>query len=268
MAGTHHVNKHGDHEAGGCAWFGNRDNYNLTIKLSEELATPGAGEAGIKLTAGLQKLFYLSIRQAQHSAKERSHTVMNMVLTQYTVHDISGKMPSWEKVWTSIRSRDIPNLHGAYKIGDFWDKISNYEQRGQCGLCRLPESMEHILINCNSLASCTIWKATSCNLATFINKDGKEMMGKSRLFRIIMLESAHLIWKIRCKRVIKNDGITEKHHSATEIYNKWEKALKVKTVLKTWSSVLLNEDNLLDNWVHNSEVLVGMVSDHPPGRNR
>lgn len=206
VAGTHHVNKHRDHEAGGCTWFENRDNHNLTIKLSEELATPGAGEAGalltvintlpldtplqltlkssglrkalttnlqrlkdtnwithphdrilraivvrlrarstlisfaewnrdtpkhisdeitslskasllkenhdhvptdinepleltsIKLTASSQKLFYLSIRQAQHSAKERRRTVMNMALTQYAVHDISGKMPLWEKV--------------------------------------------------------------------------------------------------------------------------------------------------------------------------
>lgn len=115
------------------------------------------------------------------------------------------------------------------------------------------------------------------------------MTGKSRLFKIIVLESAHLIWKLRCERVIKNEGIKEKYHTETEIYNRWvhainmrfkfdrlltdtkrygKKALKVETVLKTWSGILLNKDNLLDNWIRKTGVLVGMAPRRPPGRNR
>ncbi|KAG2339348.1 hypothetical protein BDR05DRAFT_891892, partial [Suillus weaverae] len=80
-----------------------------------------------------------------------------------------------------------------------------------------------------------------------------------------------------------------KYHSETEILNKWihaintrlkfdrlltnsmrygKKALKVETVLQTWSGTLQNEDNLPDNWIRKSEVLVGMAPRHPPGRNR
>ncbi|KAG1789812.1 uncharacterized protein HD556DRAFT_1433543 [Suillus plorans] len=238
----------------------------------------------MKLTAGSQRLFYLNIRQTHNPTKERRHTVMNMALTQHTVLEISGKMPSQEQVWI---------IHGAYKIGEFWEKIPNYKQRGQCGLCQSPESIEHILLDCDSLVSRTIWKAARdlwcSNLITFNNESGKKMTGKSRLFNILVLESAHLIWKLRCERTIKYKGIKEKFHSETEIYNKWlhvintrlkfdrlltdskrygKKALKVETVLKTWSGLLLHEDNLPDNWVHNTGVLVGMAPRRPPGRNR
>lgn len=273
---------------------------------------------GMKLTAGSQRLFYLNIRLAHNPAKERRRTVMNMALTQHAVFEISGKMPSREQVWMSIRDRDIPksirgflwkSIHGAYKIGEFWDKIPNYEQRGQCSLCRSPESMEHILLDCNSLASRTIWKAAKdlwckrevswpnirfgtilgCSLITFNNENGKKITGKSRLFNILGLVSAHLIWKLRCERTIKYKGNQEKFHSETEIYNRWlhaintrlkfdrlltdskrygKKALKVETVLKTWSGLLLHEENLPDNWVHNAGVLVGMAPRCPPGRNR
>ncbi|KAG1882495.1 hypothetical protein F4604DRAFT_1879514 [Suillus subluteus] len=232
--------------------------------------------------------------------------MMNMVMTQYAVCDISGKTPSCEQ---NIQGFLWKSLHGAYKIGEFWDKIPHYEERGKCGLCSSPESMEHILLECESPASCTIWQAANdlwckrepnwpevqfgtilgCNLAIFTDDKGKIKSGSSRLFKIIVQESAHLIWKLRCKRTIKFEGIKEKFHSKTEIYNRWvhainirlkfnhlltnsmryrKKALKVETVLKTWSGILLNEENLLDNWVHKSGVLVGMVPHHPLGRNR
>ncbi|KAG1794878.1 uncharacterized protein HD556DRAFT_1367679 [Suillus plorans] len=37
---------------------------------------------------------------------------------------------------------------------------------------------------------------------------------------------------------------------------------------KTWSGLLLNEDNLPDNWVRQSGVLVSMVPRRPPGRKK
>ncbi|KAG1742985.1 hypothetical protein EDD22DRAFT_786484, partial [Suillus occidentalis] len=67
----------------------------------------------------------------------------------------------------------------------------------------------------------------------------------------------------------------DKHHSETEILNRWihtinmrlkfnrlltdsmrygKKALKPETVLQTWNRVLQNEDNLLDNWIWKTEV--------------
>ncbi|KAG1861731.1 hypothetical protein DFJ58DRAFT_657208, partial [Suillus subalutaceus] len=202
--------------------------------------------------------------------------------------------------WTQIKKRDIPRniwgflwkcLHGAYKIGEFWDKIPHCEIRGRCCLCNSPETMEHILLDCDkSSAQRVIWKAAKdlwckcesswleicfstilgCYLLIFHNAEGKEKLGATRLFRILTLESAHLIWKLRCERVIKLAGNKDKFHSETEIHNRWihainmrlkfdwlltdsmrygNKAIKIDTVLKTWSGLLKDEDNLPDNWI-------------------
>ncbi|KAG1801048.1 uncharacterized protein BJ212DRAFT_522845 [Suillus subaureus] len=83
-------------------------------------------------------------------------------------------------------------------MGEFWDKIPNCENRGKSGLYDLPESMEHILIDCDrSSASCIIWRAASdlwcmresnwpeirfetilgCNLAVLRNTKGKKKPG-------------------------------------------------------------------------------------------
>ncbi|KAG1899290.1 uncharacterized protein F5891DRAFT_954431, partial [Suillus fuscotomentosus] len=109
--------------------------------------------------------------------------------------------------------------------------------------------------------------------------------GKNRLFSILVLESAHLIWKLRCERTIKFNGDQEKYHSETEIHNRWvasinrrlkfdrlltntskygRNALKESLVLRTWSGVLLDEDNLADNWIRQAGVLVGMATRRPP----
>ncbi|KAG1864352.1 hypothetical protein F4604DRAFT_1517302, partial [Suillus subluteus] len=37
-----------------------------------------------------------------------------------------------------------------------------------------------------------------------------------------------------------------------------KKAIKIDTVLQTWSGLLNNEDSLLDNWIQQAGVLVGM----------
>ncbi|KAG2744934.1 hypothetical protein P692DRAFT_20849982 [Suillus brevipes Sb2] len=269
------------------------------------------------LTAGSQKHFYNNIRRSRKLAKQRRYTTMNLAMAIHAARDISGKTPSSEQVWISTRDKDTPRnirgflwkcLHGAYKIGEFWDKIPNYEHRGKCGLCGSLETMEHILIECESVASRTIWKAAedlwckredswpeirfgtilSSNLAN-LDHSGKKKIGKNRLFKILVLESAHLIWKLRCERTIKFEGVKEKFHSEYEIYNRWvhaintrlkfdrlltdsirygKKALKTEVVLKTWSGILLNEENLPDNWVHRSGVLVGMTPRRPPGRTR
>ncbi|KAG2088266.1 uncharacterized protein F5147DRAFT_748446 [Suillus discolor] len=225
---------------------------------------------------------------------------MNLVLTMYAVYNINGETPTNDQVWRSLRSLDTPkniwgflwkSLHGAYKIGEFWDKIPNCEMRGRCGLCDLPESMEHILLDCDkSTASKTIWKAAKelwqkhesnwpgvcfgtilgCNLITFRDPQKKLKLETTRLFKTLILESAHLIWKLRCKRTIKFGGNREKYHSEAEILNRWlhtinmrlkfnrlltdsmrygKKAIKVDMVLKTWSGLLKDKDNLPDNWI-------------------
>ncbi|KAG1766598.1 hypothetical protein EV702DRAFT_1182290 [Suillus placidus] len=244
--------------------------------------------SGIKLQNGNQRLFYLAIRKFKPKPHQRRSTRMNLAKTQYAVNELSSHTPTPPQIWNSIRNRDIPksirgflweSIHNAYKIGNFWEKIPNYENRGK-PLAKLRESSwPHIKFG-------TI---LGCNLATFRDEKGKKKEGMRCLFTILILESAHLIWKIRCERVIKIGDNRELHHSDKEIYNRWlksinnrlkldrlltnttrfgTKATSIDTVLKTWSGILLNEENLPDNWIRQSGVLVGMAPYRPLGRNR
>ncbi|KAJ7017589.1 hypothetical protein C8F04DRAFT_889097, partial [Mycena alexandri] len=98
-------------------------------------------------------------------------------------------------------------------------------------------------------------------------------------------ESLFMIWKIRNDSVIKREGAAVPAH---EIHNKWlyainmrlkfdraltnyakfgkQNSIKVSLVLQTWSSTLMEEDKLPENWIREPRVLVGTEQTHrtPP----
>ena len=124
---------------------------------------------------------------------------------------------------------------------------------------------------------------TGCSLAKFPNGKGRRKLGAERLYRILMTESAHLIWRIRCERIIERND-KEQWHTAQEIKNRWHcainkrltldqamtnkryetKAISFQTVLCTWSGTLQDELSLPDNWINYSGVLVGIRPPEQP----
>ncbi|KAK0431226.1 hypothetical protein EV421DRAFT_1720723, partial [Armillaria borealis] len=208
-------------------------------------------------------------------------------------------------VWKSI--------HGAFKLGDFWDRLGpEYAGRVNCPKCGVQETMEHILLECQIIGQELIWKLTeelwmkkhnkwykptlglilgSLLVVTKDNK-GKRHTSVTRLYRIIISEAAHLIWKICCqRRIARGDDVPEKWHKEDEICNVWFKiinqrltldwlaanprkysikATKKTIVLKMWSGVLENEILLPEDWIHQRRVLVGMApaQKRPRGRHR
>jgi len=95
--------------------------------------------------------------------------------------------------------------------------------------------------------------------------------GASRLLRILISESAYLIWVLRCKRVIQ-----ERHHGENEIKARWLRAINARLtndkitatrikhekgftnlVVNTWEHVLGKTGDLPNDWLRNREVLVG-----------
>jgi len=88
------------------------------------------------------------------------------------------------------------------------------------------------------------------------------------------LESAHLIWVLRCERIIQ-----EKLLSKSEIRSRWLQAINkrltidkvsamkiqrnnrfTKLVVNTWEQALKKEGGLPINWMECSEVLVGRTA--------
>ncbi|KAI0816980.1 hypothetical protein BC628DRAFT_1333894 [Trametes gibbosa] len=115
-------------------------------------------------------------------------------------------------------------------------------------------------------AACMVFKA----------RDSEARLTPSeRLWMILATESLYLVWKLRCERVIQNDG-TE--FSLAEIRNRWyatidqrltidrracaayleKRALKPDRVAATWLPILENNCDLPPNWVGDGGVLVGI----------
>jgi hypothetical protein len=196
------------------------------------------------------------------------------------------------------KTRDFlwKSTQNAYKIGEYWNPIEGYEDRGICLLCNEQEDMEHILTKCTSPARTTAWALANalwkkhydtplpdrlgdilgCGLAKF-SKNDKPDRGKNRLFRILVSETAYLIWKLRNERRIRdNDNAIT---STTEVTTRWSntinkrltidraltdnvrfgrKALPSKLIRSTWRKCLKNEESLPANWPKYRGVLVGI----------
>lgn len=198
-------------------------------------------------------------------------------------------------------------FHKAHKCGDHWLKIPEFEHRASCPECGVEESMTHILMECDIPGQKEVWDLAKqlwlkkhsywpdvksidniigCSLMRFTTRNNRWDPGTSRLYRIIISESAHLIWKLRCNRVVGTDNSPEQWSSQQEIENKWlsainrrltldramtkscygSKALQDNTVLDTWSGTLYQEESLPNNWLRKSGVLVGIIPPERPWR--
>jgi ribonuclease HI len=278
------------------------------IKLAFELT-------GAKLKMISQKLVYQGIMEEKNTPvwKPAFH---NLDIARHATMDRSGLMPSdaaiWKSIWSMDFRRPIHNFlwkiyHNAYMIGDHWRHIATLAHLANCPLCGVPESMEHILFECIIDAREYIWQRAielwrmkynetlHISYGSFLavglvhfKKNGNVLRGKSRFFRILVSESAFLIWKLRCERRITKSDDDAEFHSITEIHNRWVKIINVRLQLDciltskklfkrkalsqslvhdTWSGALLNENSLPDNWL-TSRVLVGIEPFDRLGRNR
>ncbi|KAG2740847.1 hypothetical protein P692DRAFT_201842406 [Suillus brevipes Sb2] len=202
---------------------------------------------GTKLTSITQALAYQKLISMSSLAHKQSTTNL-LELTRYAIQKVMNTLESDKTIWQARRHKDIPKkiqmfifktLHNTFKIGDFWSSIPTYEHRAQCHTCNEDiESMTHILTECNCPARKRIWKLaeriwptniipwpeptigtiTGCVSLSLAYRFRPK--GTARLLRIIISESAYLIWTMRCARVIQgvsldNDNITKR----------WTKAL-------------------------------------------
>jgi len=261
---------------------------------------------GAQLSLISQATAYRGLRERGQVASRLS-TIINLDITRHAVNDLTGHMPTDAQMWHSIRSKDITRtirvflwkvLHKTQKCGDYWLNIPTFEHRGTCFECGVEDSITHILTECSTPGQSEIWNLAKkvwlkkhdswptikglglivgCCMAKFHNEKSQRKFGAERLYRILMTESAHLIWRIRCERVLERSD-RDQWHTAKEISNRWQstlnkrlaldqamtsrkygsKAIKAKTVLHTWSGILQNEQSLPDDWIGFPGVLVGI----------
>ena len=58
-----------------------------------------------------------------------------------------------------------------------------------------------------------------CGLAKIQDQRGKMLKGSSRLFTIVVSESAYLIWRLRCEWRIESEENQSKIHTREEVTN-------------------------------------------------
>ncbi|KAJ3716678.1 hypothetical protein C8R42DRAFT_588198 [Lentinula raphanica] len=184
-------------------------------------------------------------------------------------------------------------MHDAYKVGTYWDQIPGYEQRANCQHCRVPETLEHILLECECPGQNEIWEAAGelwkkqktnwikpeygtilgCGAVNIFGENKKAIPGESRLYRIVVSESAHLIWKLRNERIINLTDTPSKER----IVKRWNTAIKgrhqidyvlssnkygkrqlsKRAMYSTWKNVLGSETPNSDDNREGIGVLVG-----------
>jgi ribonuclease HI len=262
---------------------------------------------GAKLATLTQSEAYRGIRERQKTPYRKS-TETNLKKTRAALHDYNGELETDASIWKSTRNPVIRlkirqflfrMMHQTPKVGGFWSKIPKWEHRQTCVPCQTVESMKHILVECRSSERRIIWQLTEqiwphgrtplpeisfgiilgvgaiSPPATPAN-DGetnprKTNKGARRLMQILISESAHLIWVLRCERVIQG-----KEHSDLEIVKRWLRVINkrliedkitatkikrdnthIKLTQTTWEAILTKEGELPDKWMTNGEVLVG-----------
>lgn len=272
---------------------------------------------GAKLRSVTQAIAYSKISGQTHLEYNRK-TIELLDVTRHAVHQISTNMETDETIWLSCRKKDIAKkvqififktLHNAYRIGEFWLNIPQNEHRAMCSVCRNEtESMDHILTECTHPTRRTIWMLArdlwpsqhgrwpeptigsilgcgALNLPhTTDNTDLEDKAraarkrGASRLLRLLLSESAHLIWTLRCERVIGGTA-----HPEETIAKRWQNNIdrrlqidraiacknrrnkkSIAQVRNTWADVIETTPPMSNDWVTTHEVLVGIRLPRPP----
>ncbi|KAK7000950.1 hypothetical protein R3P38DRAFT_3327566 [Favolaschia claudopus] len=244
---------------------------------------------GILLSVGSQRLFTkMIVTMKRHSS--RKSTISNLDRTRHCVNDEFNFYPSDTMIWRSLRSTDINRLtrnflwkcmHETFHVGTFWDNVPNLRHLAYCQACAVPDTMEHIALECNAPGQKIIWSLCEkiwnlryplwpelhwglilgCGLPRFRTNRGNRLRAKERFFTILVSASIHLIWKLRNERNRWFSMINSALKRDQTLTNKARFGSLAKTkqiVLETWSGVLQNEHALPDDWTQSKGVLVGI----------
>ncbi len=275
----------------------------ICLDIPPELELTGA-----KLQSITQKLAYHAIRtRKERQIKPRPRTAANLDRILSGIQEIFGSKLREEAIWISFRSRHVSRpaaqfmwmaVHDGYMIGTHWQRPKmavEKQARATCAICGEIESMTHILFDCSATGQELIWlllkktwldtgerwydpcwgTALGAACAVFKSAQGARKTAIEQLWCILCTEALHLIWKMRCERVIQNEGedftaqeVTNRFYSTmdsrltldrrTSAKAKGKKALKPQDVERIWLPVIGKGLSLPPNWVVDDGVLVGI----------
>ncbi|KAH9932547.1 uncharacterized protein B0H18DRAFT_871247 [Fomitopsis serialis] len=258
---------------------------------------------GAKLSTLTQALAYRGVLESRgHELRRRTGENLAAVMA----HREEDEELTHSSIWMSIRHRDFSRpfavllwkmMHSGLKCGPYWINIQGYEDRAQCDRCGAVESIQHILFECLATGQSLIWlivrtawvkkkaqwtdlsleDVLTLGLKEWKDEKGRIRPGATRLWRILVSEAVHLIWKLRCERVVGHADDDGWEHRTALVVNKLQFALNNRLALDveatkkkygnsaltrdlvhaTWNGVLRDEAALPENWTKYTGFLVG-----------
>ncbi|KAI9061458.1 hypothetical protein FKP32DRAFT_1544330, partial [Trametes sanguinea] len=216
--------------------------------------------SGAKLAAITQRLAYKAIRERKSIAlPPRKTTDRMMKLVKEDLEAAYKRNRTTASIWMSIHKPVVTReckqflwraMHGAYMVGESWLKPNmrpDLQERAVCKKCNELETMKHILTECQASGRQQIvsllkdlWARTGIEWTeltlgvmlgaacpTFM-RNGRRMKLAENLWTTLLTESTHLIWKVRCERVIQREGA---EHLREEVESRWWRAIETRRVL-------------------------------------
>ena len=266
---------------------------------------------GAKIRTIDQKTAYQGIRE-KRPRPQRPDAIEYTTATKNAIEESNGTRETTATIWNSLRRPVLrprvqqflyKTIHKAYMIGDRWSDVRGHEQRQLCRTCNRTESMQHILLECTINARTIVWEKAkelwpqewqrwpNILLGTILgigqvslpenerqqNNEQRRVStktrGRTRLLQILISEASHLIWVLRCERVIHREN---REHPDQEVKARWQRvindrltsdriiATKIKRdknftqlVNATWKKPLENRGIPHRNWLQRREVFSG-----------
>ncbi|KAJ7840629.1 hypothetical protein B0H13DRAFT_1910644 [Mycena leptocephala] len=193
------------------------DNIHLNVALDSQL--PGA-----RLSSLTQSIAYKDIKEMREPvSRKKTDEIVRGVQT--AIKDAFSFYPKSPTICKSIRHRDIgrnirnflwKSMHGTHRLRKWWLNIPECEERANCVHCGAEETLDHILLECPSPGQSEVWKLAEqfwtkkgprwpavpigtilgSGLALFKDDAGEPQPALAWLYKILMTESAHVIWKL------------------------------------------------------------------------
>ncbi|EJD34077.1 hypothetical protein AURDEDRAFT_34620, partial [Auricularia subglabra TFB-10046 SS5] len=209
---------------------------------------PGLALVGIK-----QREAHRAIKMAKGlELPKRRATTNNLARVKEAIRDFAGVAPKDSQIWEDLGREGLSKstrnflwkaMHGAHKVGDYFDKMPEpWKSYGRCASCEEPETMEHILTRCPDSRQDLIWKLVAellkkknvtleVNYGLILGCCSVRPRGNTtsdRLFKIAVSEAAFLAWKIRCTHRIEFESDPQRRLTDAEVAARWEKTMKAR----------------------------------------
>ncbi|EJD39915.1 hypothetical protein AURDEDRAFT_70807 [Auricularia subglabra TFB-10046 SS5] len=226
----------------------------------------------------------------------RPSTARTLKRTQEDLRRDYGCSPTAQQLWASITDKSLSRnvrdflwkwLHNGHKTGRYFAKMkAPWKARAQCPSCDKLEDMEHILTECTTTGQAKIWDLArlrlehygvqfklsastvwGCATIRICDPSSKRDERAERAFRIIVSESAFLVWKLRCIARIEHSDDPTWSPSPALVEERWKEILRSREAqdcLLTKTAVFGNKalDEALVHGTWDADVS-RLVREHP-----